>query len=132
VSFSLGDIIAVDAPAAGKRKYHIYLGDNEFSIALCLFLNSKHSYVSDAVFECSRFPMIPASSTGLSVVSMSMVPRYNEHQLKIYHASKLGVLPLDVAVELLPLCSASRSLTKPERSFIVARLTKFIDTENNA
>lgn len=126
MTFSVGDILHINSPIAGKKKYHICLGQNEFVITLCLFLNSKHGYQSDIVFDCSLFPMIPASSTGLSVVSLSMMPRYSEAQLNLYQAERIGVIREDVAGEILVACKASSALTKLEKAFAIRALESLL------
>ena len=124
--FSVGDVIHIDAPVAGKKKYHICLGQNEVAVTLCLFLNSKNKYANDVVFECSAFPMIPSSSTGLSVVSLSLVPRYSDEKLSLYNAKLLGVISKDVAKKLLQACEGFSPLTKPEKVFAVQALRTFL------
>lgn len=110
------------APSVGYRKYHLCLGQNEAGVSLFLFLNSDNGFAGDAVFDCARFPTIPASQTGESVVSFSMMPRFNSQQLDLYGATLHGTVSQDVAAELATHCAAIKTLTKTEKQFALAAL----------
>ena len=118
-----GDIVFVLAPNVGYRKYHICLGQNEAGVSLFLYLNSDNGFAGDAVFDCSRFPTIPPSQTGESVVSFSMMPRFTSQQLALYGATLHGTVPKDVAAELAEHCLHTKTLTKPEKQLALSALS---------
>lgn len=128
MTFAVGDILHIDAPIVDHKKYHICLGANEYVVTLCLFLNSDDGFEANVVFDCARFPMLPPSKTGLSVVSLSMLPRYNEKQLDLYKATKLGDLPKDVASEIAAACATIKTLSRVEKNFVIERLTAYANS----
>jgi len=130
VRFSLGDIVHLDSPTAGHFKYHIFLGENEFLVSLCLFLNSKPKAPTDVIFDCSAFPTIPPSDTGFSVVSLSILPRFKEEHFKLYQASKRGEISVPVAEKIVEHCPRARALTARERKFVSDQLATFILSKN--
>lgn len=123
--FSLGDILHIDAPIVDHKKYHISLGNNEYEVVLCLFINSDDRFEGSVSFDDTRFPMLPRSKTGRSAVSLSMLPRYNERQLALFKARKLGELSKDVAVEIATACETAKTLTREEKRFVIERLTTY-------
>lgn len=126
MTFAVGDIILLDSPVADHRKYHLSLGTNESLVTICLFLNSDDRFEGSLVFDCSEIPDLPPSKTGKSVVSLTMLPRFNERQLQIFRAKKVGVCPRHVAEAVIAASATAKALTKPERLFIVERLTQFV------
>ena len=126
MTFALGDIVYLKSPIAGHFKYHIYLGQNEFLVSLCIFLNSRVRSPTDVIFDCSDFPTILPSATGLSVVSLSMVPRFKAEQFELYQAMKQGVISVSVAQKIVDHCPAARALTTNERRFVSTQLEYFI------
>ena len=119
-----GEIIFVLAPNVGYRKYHICLGHNDSGVSLFLYLNSDNGFAGDAVFDCARFPTIPPSQTGESVVSFSMMPRFSSQQLALYGATVHGTVSKDVAAELVEHCRHIKTLTKSEKQFALAALSE--------
>jgi hypothetical protein len=122
MTFSCGDIVEIFAPSVGYKKYHLCLGPNEAGILCFIFLNSEGGYESNISFECSRFPMISPSTTGTTVASLSLIIRYNDKQLKLYNAKKLGDIPIDVAREISKFSETVKTLTRPEKVFVTASL----------
>lgn len=125
MSFATGDILRIDAPIADHKKFHICLGDNEYVVTICLFLNSEDRFEGNISFVCARLPMLPPSRTGLSVVSLSLLPRYTEKQLQLYRAEKIGELPKDVAAEIVEACRLVKTLSRPEKAFVIDRLSAY-------
>jgi hypothetical protein len=125
VSFSpqCGEIVFVLAPSVGYRKYHICLGPNEHGSFLFLFLNSDDGFIGDCTFTCADFPAVPVSTTGLSVVSFSMVPRFTQAQLDLHGAQSFGPISKAVAATLVQHLAPIKTLTKPEKAFVTAALT---------
>jgi chromosome segregation and condensation protein ScpB len=66
--------------------------------------------------------MIKSSKTGKTVASLSSIIRYNQKQLQLYNANKLGEVANDVATEIYNFASTVKTLTKPEKAFVVGRL----------
>lgn len=127
MTFALGDILHIDAPIVEHKKYHICLGDNEHCVTLCLFLNSEGGYEGNLVLDGARFPMLPESKTGKSVVSLSMIPRYTARQLELYKARKLGEIAKDVAAEIAAFCASAKTLTRAEKAFVIERLMAYVN-----
>ncbi len=124
--FAVGDILHIDAPLVEHRKYHICLGQNEHGVTICVFLNSDDRYDDCVSFDTTRFPMLPASKTGRTAVSLSLQPRYTEHQLRLFRARKIGELAKDVAAELLGAAACAKSMTRPEKAHLVGALTSYM------
>jgi hypothetical protein len=122
MNFDLGDIVEIFAPSVGYKKYHLCLGRNEAEAPCFIFLNSEGGYKSNIEFDCKRFPMIEPSDTGKTVASLSFIIRYNEKQLQLYKANKLGVIIKDVAKEIYEFSKTIKTLTKPEKAFMIERL----------
>jgi len=123
---SIGEIILVQAPMVGYRKYHLCLGPNEAGVFLFLYLNSENGFDGDAGFDCSRIPSLPPSKTGQSVVSFSMMPRFTQAQLDLYGMKPCGFIPKDVAEELVKHCSGVKTLSRPEKNFAMDALSAII------
>ncbi|UTP39806.1 hypothetical protein M9M90_01125 [Phenylobacterium sp. LH3H17] len=122
MAFVPGDIISLDSPVAGHKKYHVCLGDNAHGVLVCLYLNSAGGYLDNQPFDCLRFPMIPPSASGLTVVAYSMLPRYAHRQLTIFKAQKLGEIAKDVAAEMAAFVPGVKSLPKPDKAFVLGQL----------
>lgn len=118
----LGDIVEVFAHSVGYKKYHLCLGRNEAETSCFIFLNSEGGYESNIVFDCSRFKMIKPSDTGKTVASLSFIVRYNEKQLQLYKANTIGKIVNDVAKEIYEFSKTIKTLTKPEKAFMIDRL----------
>ena len=122
MSFAPGDILALDSPVAGHKKYHLCLGENEHGVIICLFFNSEAGFLDNQPFDCARFPMLPASGTGLTVAAYSLLPKYNPRQLSIFKAVKLGEIDKTVAAEMLAFASGIKSLSRPDKAYVLAQL----------
>lgn len=128
MSFDLGDILLIDAPIADHKKYHICLGQNEFIVTICLFLNSDNKFEGCITFNNEAFLMIPPSKTGKSVVSLALLPRYTEKQLAAYKAVKVGELSKDIAGEIALACATIKTLSRVDKAFVVDRLTLYAES----
>lgn len=127
MSFVAGEVVEVFSASAGHKKYHISLGQNEYAVTLCIFLNSDDRFEGNVAFPDSDFPMLPKSKTGKTVVSLANLPRYDDRQLAMFKAVKLGDLPKPVAAVILDAVKRSVTLTRPERDFAVAALSAYIN-----
>ena len=124
--FAVGDIVHADSALADHPKYHICVlecGDDG-SAACFLFLNSETGWRGDCVLNCAEIPCIPASRTGLSVVSFSQIVRMNARQLQLFRAKKIGRLDPKVARKLEAFAKTVPTLTKQERKIILEALSK--------
>jgi hypothetical protein len=119
----VGDIVRIYAPTAGKLKYHlcVYVG-TDGAASRFLFLNSESYFEGVYEVECTRVPCLPTSDTGKTVFSFNDIPRYNERQLDLYQATKMGALPEDVAKELIPFVREVEVLNRADREMILAAL----------
>lgn len=123
--FAVGDILLIDAPIVAHKKYHLCLGTNGGLATLCLYLNSENKFEANIEFEGARFPMIPVSKTGLTVVSLTALPRYTDKQLALFKAKKVGELGKDVAAEIAAHCAKVKTLTRDEKTFVVSVLEAY-------
>ncbi len=126
MDLQVGDIVHCDAPIADHSKYHICVLEcgADGSAACFLFLNSKARWKGDCVFNNSDFPCISASKTGTSVVSFSMVPRYNAGQLKKFRAKIVGKLDPKIARKLKDFARTVPTLTSQERKIVLKGLSR--------
>ena len=92
-----------------------------------LFLNSRDKFSGCLRFTNSDFPELPPTDDGLPMISLSIVPRYTEEQLKIYRASSLGFLKKDVAAKILAgIATNGSALSGSERDHIKAALKSYM------
>lgn len=123
----VGSVVKIFAATAGKHKYHLCLrvaSDND--LARFLFINSDPSFRDLYVIDDSRLPYLPASPTGKSCFSFSLVIRMTERQLEIFEAEELGVIDYDLAQELLAFAANVRSLTKSEHGLVIEALSGLV------
>lgn len=126
MSFTVGDIVWCNTSVADHAKYHICVLEcsDDGQAACFLFLNSETGWKGDCVFENADFPCLPASKTGKSVVSFSLLPRYNPKQLKLYGAKKVGELNPAIARKLEAFAKTVPTLTAAERKIVLNGLSK--------
>ncbi len=131
--FAIGDIVRIFAPGAGYEKYHlcIKLVDDD-GAARFMFLNSNPNYNDTYAVTCDRVPCLPPSDTGYTAFSFNMLPIYNERQLGLYRATKLGELSSDVATELRTFLNKVEALTRKEMRMVEAALDAIIQRANPA
>jgi hypothetical protein len=119
----VGDIVGILAPTTGYRKYHIcILVGKDGAASQFLFLNSDPSFDGTYAVDCARVPCLPPSKTGKTVVSFAMLPRYNDRQLALYKAEKLGVLDAKLAGELYDFAKTVPTLTGRDRRIVLEAL----------
>ncbi len=129
--FAVGDVVSIFAPTVGYDKYHLCIKIGEDGGAhQFLFMNSEERFDSEYSVNCRRVPCLPPSRTGKTVFSFTMVPKYNDKQLKIYRADKKGSIDSVLAADLLQHVEGVQTLTKSEKRTILVAL-RFV-TENNA
>jgi hypothetical protein len=123
--FAIGDIIQIFAPQAGHTKYHlsILVGTSSTASQL-LYLNSDPNFEQTFVVDCARVPCLPPSKTGKTAFSFALLPRYNDRQLVLYKAKKLGVLDATLAKELHGFAATVSTLNAAERKIVLAALAK--------
>lgn len=121
---AVGDIVRIHVPTIGKKKYHlcVCVGDGG-AASQFLFLNSEEYFEGVYVMECARVPCLPPSDTGKTVFSFNDIPRYNDRQLGLFQAHKMGELPPDVAAELIPFVREVEVLNRAQRETILTALT---------
>jgi hypothetical protein len=124
--FSVGDIVEIFAPQAGHKKYHVCICVNAGAAHQFLYLNSDPSFAGTIAFDCSRIPCLPISGSGKTVFTFAHLPRYNDRQLKLYKAKKLGVLDLSVAKEVLEFVATVKTLNSADRALVSAGLNAII------
>ena len=121
--FEIGDIVQIFAPQAGRDKYHLCVSVGVDGAAhQFLYLNSDPGFEHTFVCDCEKIPCLPKSKTGKTAISFAMLPRYNDHQLKLFKATKLGVLDPALAAEAHKVASTARTMTTAERIIVLAAL----------
>ena len=88
MSFSIGEIVHFHSARAGYAKYHLCVRESSLTETACfLFFNSKDKgHKDDFILADTEVPGLPASPTGLSIISCSTIVRVNAHQLRIFSA----------------------------------------------
>lgn len=120
--FAVGDVVELFAPQAGHKKYHVCICVNPGAAHQFLYLNSDPSFAGTIAFDCARIPCIPASKTGKTVFTFAHLPRYNDNQLKLYNAKKLGVLDKQVASDVIAFVATVKTLNKADKAMVTAGL----------
>lgn len=123
--FEIGDIVQIFAPQAGHDKYHLCIAvGREGEAHQFLYLNSNPTFEQTHVCDCDAIPCLPASTSGKTAFSFAHLPRYNDQQLKLYKAKKLGVLDSKLAVEVYKTAEKAKTMTNAERRIVLAALEK--------
>jgi hypothetical protein len=121
--FSVGDIVQIFAPQAGHKKFHLCVlvglggGASQF-----IYLNSDPTFDQTYVVDCKRVPCLPVSKTGKTAFTFAILPRYNDRQLTLYRAKKLGELDPILARELRKFAESVTTLNSADRSTVLAAL----------
>jgi hypothetical protein len=111
--FGTGDVIAFWSDEAGKRKYHLCISlDGHY-----VFLNSPKvtAYPGDYLVPCSDIPGVPATPSGMSVISCTLVMKKSDDDLKACQAKRLGVVKKTLLSDLAKFVMASQVLTEDEK-----------------
>jgi len=126
MSFAPGDIVSALASVTGYRKYFLSLGVNDAGVDCLLYLNSEGGFDGNLEFDCGRFPMIPPSDTGRTVLSLTGLARLNERQAKLFKAERLGEIDADLAREMLNHATTVKTLSRAEKAFVLERLALLV------
>ena len=123
----MGEIWEFQSAQAGKRKYHICVQSPTDAQAGCfLFINSKAGYDGDLPFGDGEISCLPASPTGQTVVSCSLLVRVTRHQLQLFHAEKIGELSIPIARKLHNFVQTVQTLTRTEQQLVLDALANLI------
>jgi hypothetical protein len=121
--FEIGDIVQIFAPQAGRDKYHLCVSVGKDGAAhQFLYLNSDPTFEQTFVCDCAKIPCLPESKTGKTAISFAMLPRYNDNQLKLFKATKLGELNPALAVEVHKVAKTATTMTSAERKIVLTAL----------
>jgi hypothetical protein len=124
----IGCVVEIYAAVAGYRKYHLCLKLADEDGAACfLFINSDPNFSGTYAVDCERLPYLPASKTGKSCFSFSMVPRHNEQQLQIFKSKVLGEIDLELAIELRSFAESVRTLARPDHVLVKKSLDAIVE-----
>lgn len=125
-----GSIVRIFAPIAGKEKYHLCLSlpGDDGSAARLLFLNSEAKFSDHYVVENARVPCIPPSRTGNSCFCFTMIVRINSLRLESMQPVEMGMIDLDLALDLRRFCDTVRSLAPSDLKLVKAALDEIIET----
>ena len=132
--FQVGDIVKIYSSTAGHKKYHLcVLGADEYGVCRFLYINSHDGFEGDCAVTNAELPELPPSKTHMSVICCNTIARYNEKQLKIFRAAKLGVISKELAAKLLAHMQTVRSsLTRSEKTIVIDALTLLSATVANS
>lgn len=123
--FAIGDIVRVFAPQAGHDKYHLcILVGVGGAASQFVYLNSSPDFEQTYVVDCDRVPCLPKSDTGKTAFSFALLPRYNDRQLALYKAEKLGELDAPLAKELHAFAQTVTTLNAAERKIVLSALAQ--------
>ena len=121
--FEIGDIVQIFSSTAGHQKYHLcVLGADQHGVCRFLYINSHDGFEDDCVVTNAELPELPPSKTQVSVFCCNTIARYNERQMKIFEAKKLGIISKALATKLLAHVQTVRSLTRAEKTIVVEAL----------
>ena len=125
---AIGDIVRIFAPVAGYDKYHLCLKvSDDAGAATFIYLNSEGGFADLFGVDCARVPCLPASATGKTHFSFGMLPRFNDNQLRLYKATKMGEIDPALASDLLAFAQTLKTLSKPEKVLVVNALASMAD-----
>lgn len=128
--FAVGDVIEMFSPQAGKTKYHLCVCEiEEGGVAKFFFLNSGSGYEGDFIVRDTEIPCLPPSPTGESVISCSILLRFNEKQLKLWNARKLGELDGGIVARLISFLAVNRALSREDKTTAIANLERLTLSE---
>jgi hypothetical protein len=123
--FAIGDIVQIFAPQAGHNKFHLcILVGVDGSASQFVYLNSNPTFDQTCVVDCKRIPCLPASATGKIAFSFAILPRYNDRQLRLYKAKKVGELDQKLATELHEFVRTVTTLNSTDRQIVLAALAQ--------
>lgn len=75
----------------------------------------------------TELPCMPASPTGQSVISCSMIVRASQRQLRLFDAEHVGSIPIEAVRKLHAFVETPvTTLTRPERELVLAGLSILI------
>jgi hypothetical protein len=119
----VGDIVKIFCPIAGYDKYHLCIkAPQENVAAFFLFLNSNPNFDELFVVDCEQLPFLPASATGKTAFSFTMIPKYNRRQLRLYESRVLGRIDKALAKKLLEHAKTLTVLPSPEKRLVISAL----------
>lgn len=125
--FSVGDIVQIYGPTAGHKKYHLCVCEIDGNgVCKFLFINSHDGYEGDFTLSDHEIPCLPKSPTGKSVISCSLMVKYNAAQMTLYNATKRGTIEKSVAARLRDHIPTCRALSRPEKILIDGALATLI------
>lgn len=123
----MGEIWEFHSAQAGKRKYHICVqSPTDAQAGYFLFINSKTGYDGDLTLVDGEISCLPASPTGQTVVSCSLLVRANHRQLQLFCAEKIGDLSIPVARKLHKFVQTAQTFTKTEQQLVLDALANLI------
>jgi len=117
--FNSGDIVKFYSKVAGKPKFHLCLCvGKQDGIYKFLMINSKAGYKSDIVFKDGDIPGLPASKTGVSVVSLSTICRVKVEKMHLWQPSFVDKMPKNILLHIKGEVPNMASLTKSEKELL--------------
>lgn len=126
----IGDVVKIFAPTTGYNKYHFCVCVPEDGDAGCfLFLNSNPNFRDCLAVDCARIAFLPASQTGVTAISFSIMMRYNKEKLQLFKAEVLGEMPKDVLAEMMSFMPSVTSLPSNDKATVIKSLRALL--ENN-
>lgn len=122
--FQPGDVIWFRSSEANKPKYHlcVSLGGHY------LFLNSPktRSYPGDFIVPCTEIPVVPATPSGNSIISCSLVLHETDADLRRLRAQKRGSISHDLLKRLITFVEQTPVLSDEDRDKVLDGLGDWI------
>lgn len=122
--FSPGDVVQFFSYVAGKRKYHLCISlQGSF-----LFLNSPKAktFRGDYIISSENIDCLPATESGRTVVSCSLVVKMTDEELQHVQAKKLGTIAPRILRDLIKFVEASPVLSPDEKDAIIEELGDWV------
>jgi hypothetical protein len=114
--FNPGDVIEFWSDEAGKKKYHLCVGNGSF-----LFLNSPKAkaFAGDFQIPSKDISCLPPTPEGYSIVSCTRLMQRSEAALKKAKAKKLGSVDNKVLLRLVVFVEKTPVLSQEDKDAIV-------------
>ena len=121
--YVVGDIVTIFSPVAGYPKYHLCVcAVDHHGVTHFLYINSHDGWEADFKIEGDAIDCLPKSRTGKSVISCNTIARYNEKQLVLFQAKKIGELPTSLLDSLISHVMANKALNRREKQVVLEGL----------
>jgi hypothetical protein len=122
--FKPADVVQFHSIVADKQKFHLCLNLN----GKFLLINSPKSrtFRGDFVVSCSEIDCLPATESGKSVISCSLLVSMTDAELRHLKAKKIGAVSFGLLRRLTAFVEASPVLSAEDKDAIIAQMEDVI------